>query len=222
MSGAARGKLLASHSEAALCLSRTDVSYWTKIGGCLRIDGRTQEIGAADVLADIARLAAQYGQPLSSALYRKYGVYSHTMIARRFGGWRQACKVAGVAIPHPGTFKTCPVCFVVFQGESGKKSRKCCSRDCSSALMRRQRLVADDVAKPQSLRGRARRYLAASIEACERCHARPPLGCKRLEVHHRDRNIKNNNRTNLEVLCPTCHRREHGHWRNSRREAQTL
>lgn len=30
-----------------------------------------------------------------------------------------------------------------------------------------------------------------------------------LEVHHKDRNRENNNSSNLEVLCPTCHREEH-------------
>jgi 5-methylcytosine-specific restriction endonuclease McrA len=30
-----------------------------------------------------------------------------------------------------------------------------------------------------------------------------------LEVHHKDRNRKNNNITNLEILCPNCHDEEH-------------
>ena len=32
-----------------------------------------------------------------------------------------------------------------------------------------------------------------------------------LEKHHKDRNRKNNHRSNLEYLCPTCHTLEHFH-----------
>lgn len=45
------------------------------------------------------------------------------------------------------------------------------------------------------------------IVACERCgfDANPVI----LGVHHKDRNRKNNEASNLEVLCPNCHSLEH-------------
>ena len=49
---------------------------------------------------------------------------------------------------------------------------------------------------------------------CERCHI--PLGEKKerrflLHVHHKDRNKKNNNESNLEALCVVCHSECEGH-----------
>lgn len=44
------------------------------------------------------------------------------------------------------------------------------------------------------------------LHTCERC------GYKRdipLPVHHKDRNRSNNNDSNLEVLCVSCHNKEH-------------
>lgn len=41
---------------------------------------------------------------------------------------------------------------------------------------------------------------------CERCgYATVEI----LQVHHRDRNRKNNNIDNLELICPNCHFEEH-------------
>jgi hypothetical protein len=39
---------------------------------------------------------------------------------------------------------------------------------------------------------------------CERCGS-----CVRVEVHHIDRDVTNNNINNLEVLCRCCHEKEH-------------
>jgi 5-methylcytosine-specific restriction endonuclease McrA len=45
------------------------------------------------------------------------------------------------------------------------------------------------------------------ISKCERCgySEHPEI----LGVHHKDRNRHNNDLSNLEVLCPTCHSLEH-------------
>jgi 5-methylcytosine-specific restriction endonuclease McrA len=45
------------------------------------------------------------------------------------------------------------------------------------------------------------------IIKCERCEydEMPEI----LGVHHKDRNRKNNDLSNLEVLCPNCHSLEH-------------
>lgn len=42
---------------------------------------------------------------------------------------------------------------------------------------------------------------------CERCGYDKEM--RILGVHHKDRNHKNNDLENLEVLCPTCHSLEH-------------
>jgi 5-methylcytosine-specific restriction endonuclease McrA len=44
--------------------------------------------------------------------------------------------------------------------------------------------------------------------ACVRCgyNTAPHI----LGVHHKDRNRRNNELSNLEVLCPNCHSLEHG------------
>lgn len=43
---------------------------------------------------------------------------------------------------------------------------------------------------------------------CERCGFIPRHMCQ-MDVHHKDRNHKNNNPDNLETLCALCHRLEH-------------
>lgn len=42
------------------------------------------------------------------------------------------------------------------------------------------------------------------LERCNRCESR-----KDLQVHHKDRNRKNNHYSNLEFLCRSCHAKEH-------------
>lgn len=44
-------------------------------------------------------------------------------------------------------------------------------------------------------------------QQCVRCGYSKILGV--LQVHHKDRNRKNNKIENLEILCPTCHQEEH-------------
>ena len=52
--------------------------------------------------------------------------------------------------------------------------------------------------------------LAKIIKKCERCGLTDRD--KKLNVHHIDRNRKNNVITNLEVLCTMCHAYEHKNW----------
>ena len=43
-------------------------------------------------------------------------------------------------------------------------------------------------------------------EQCERCKLKEWQGVRiPLELHHKDGNKKNNNLSNLEILCPNCH-----------------
>lgn len=45
------------------------------------------------------------------------------------------------------------------------------------------------------------------LNKCERCNRKK--GETRIVIHHKDRNRQNNNPKNLEVLCYSCHEKEH-------------
>jgi hypothetical protein len=49
--------------------------------------------------------------------------------------------------------------------------------------------------------------LLETINACERCGYGEHPGI--LQLHHIDRNRKNNDRSNVVILCPNCHTVEH-------------
>jgi len=78
--------------------------------------------------------------------------------------------------------------------------RKYCSRKCQNAA-----LVKPEVTKGQ-YRFRARPFLKESCDFC--------LGQRNLQIHHKDRNIKNNDLANLATLCASCHNKLH--WKNRR------
>ncbi len=66
----------------------------------------------------------------------------------------------------------------------------------------------------------ARRVEKHKAPACVRCGW--DLEKSVLQVHHKDRNPRNNVATNLEVLCPNCHECEHfiakdGRWRATKK-----
>lgn len=46
-----------------------------------------------------------------------------------------------------------------------------------------------------------------ATKTCERCGLRNPL--ENFPIHHKDRNRSNNEPTNLEIVCHTCHNLEH-------------
>ena len=73
--------------------------------------------------------------------------------------------------------------------------RNHCSKRCASTKL---------VVQRDSHRWRANREVRKST--CERCPATTDL-----HLHHRDRDVTNNNRSNLQVLCKSCHLKLH--WR---------
>ena len=85
---------------------------------------------------------------------------------------------------------------------------KTCSRACANKYRtgikyKLGRPLKDKVKNQRSLKIR---LIAQRGMKCERC------GYSKLEilhVHHRDRNRKNNDLGNLELICPNCHYEEH-------------
>lgn len=93
--------------------------------------------------------------------------------------------------------KICAFCEKSLVGMKDASRRKYCSRDC---------MVSDRLQSPLTNKSTAhyRARAAVTKDKCERC----PRTTK-LHVHHKDRNPLNDDATNLEVLCSTCHAREH-------------
>lgn len=100
--------------------------------------------------------------------------------------------------------KSCPVCDKVFETRKGhKKEKTVCSYACANTLFRSGKNNPN-----YKHFGTSRSYRKlVTLTACSICgYASEP---RVLEVHHIDRNRKNNELTNLQVLCPLCHRLEH-------------
>ena len=57
--------------------------------------------------------------------------------------------------------------------------------------------------RTQKLHDDVKHALKIIMGGCEICGYNAYLAC--LEIHHRDRNSRNNNRSNLFVLCRNCH-----------------
>ena len=95
---------------------------------------------------------------------------------------------------------TCQHCSSAFLGSPSHK-RKYCSRACVNK-------AAKEVWRPDFATVRKNMAKRDMLTACVRCgyNAAPHI----LGVHHKDRNRRNNELSNLEVLCPNCHSLEHG------------
>lgn len=93
----------------------------------------------------------------------------------------------------------CLHCGVEFLGALSQK-RKYCSKACvNKASQSEWRPDFSTVRKKMVLRG--------MLTSCIRCGYSEHSEI--LGVHHKDRNRKNNDFSNLEVLCPNCHSLEH-------------
>jgi 5-methylcytosine-specific restriction endonuclease McrA len=60
-------------------------------------------------------------------------------------------------------------------------------------------------ARYHGLSAKAAKRLVQSVGHCERCQETQG----RIDIHHKDRNKRNQERSNLEVLCHRCHMQEH-------------
>ena len=98
----------------------------------------------------------------------------------------------------------CVVCGKLIMAHFNKKT---CSRGCANKhragikyKMNRPRSKVDYV------RGLKLRLLQIRGPRCETCgYSKIQI----LQVHHKDRNRKNNELENLELICPNCHYEEH-------------
>ena len=117
--------------------------------------------------------------------------------------------------------KICPKCGKEFHRRRfGKRledftrwnQRIYCSKQCN--------YIRPEISHKTSYHRLARYFLN---HYCQNCGS-----TENLDVHHKDRNYKNNEITNLETLCHTCHMKYHwqqGHlkvqWQNLKRGTET-
>ena len=107
---------------------------------------------------------------------------------------------------------TCSVCGPVRVKFKGKYGRACWNQVYAGVKRYRERSKAYRVNKAK-LRKENREewnepYRKHVKEACERCGMVALHPCQ-LDGHHKDGNRKNNDGSNIETLCPMCHRVEH-------------
>ena len=86
-------------------------------------------------------------------------------------------------------------------------NKKTCSRTCSNKnRVGIQYKLNQPKDKVVTLRRIKSRLLEIRGVKCERCNYNKP---QVLQVHHKNRNKRDNNLENLELICPNCHYEEH-------------
>ena len=86
-------------------------------------------------------------------------------------------------------------------------NKKTCSRSCANKLREGIKYkIGSPKDKVKSQRSLKLRLLNERGKKCERCNYSK---FQILEVHHKNRNRKNNKLDNLELICPNCHAEEH-------------
>ncbi len=100
--------------------------------------------------------------------------------------------------------KPCSVCGKLILSKFNKKT---CSRSCSNTQRESTKYKhGSPQDKVKSQRFLKLRLLKERGEKCERCSYNK---YEILQVHHKDRNRKNNELENLALICPNCHYEEH-------------
>lgn len=111
----------------------------------------------------------------------------------------QACYGISNRKEHP-----CAVCKAPILASMHKKT---CSRACANThragIKYKISRPKDKVVSHQAIRTR---LLRTRGEQCERCSYSVSAI---LQVHHKDHSRKNNDLSNLELICPNCHYEEH-------------
>ena len=86
-------------------------------------------------------------------------------------------------------------------------NKKTCSRACANKLRTGLKYrIGRPKDKVKNHRARKQQLLELRGAQCERCgYARKEI----LQIHHEDRDRRNNALENLILLCPNCHAEEH-------------
>lgn len=86
-------------------------------------------------------------------------------------------------------------------------NKKTCSRSCAN---KSREGIRYKIGSPRD-KAVLFRYLKVKLlkERGEKCARCPYKKYEILQVHHKDRNRKNNELENLELICPNCHYEEH-------------
>ncbi len=100
--------------------------------------------------------------------------------------------------------KPCLICKKLILAGLNKKT---CSRSCANKLREGIKYkIGSPKDKVKSQRALKLRLLKERGRKCEKCdYSKYQI----LEVHHKNRNRKNNELENLELICPNCHAEEH-------------
>jgi len=84
--------------------------------------------------------------------------------------------------------------------------RKYCDNKCkidALAILKKQRFANKRIFGRWHTHRKLKTYLLDKYKACQLCGWNSEIGI--LEIHHIDRNKKNNKEYNLMLLCPNCH-----------------
>ena len=82
-----------------------------------------------------------------------------------------------------------------------------CSKSCKTSFTNTKRSLENHPNWKNGESSYRKIALDNKTESCEKCGYDEYIEV--LEVHHKDKNRKNNDISNLEILCPTCHKIEH-------------
>ena len=100
--------------------------------------------------------------------------------------------------------KPCKVCGKLIRAGLNKKT---CSKSCANKSREGIRYkIGSPKDKARLFRGLKLELLKERGKICGRCSY---TKYEILQVHHKDRNKKNNKLENLELICPNCHYEEH-------------
>jgi hypothetical protein len=113
-------------------------------------------------------------------------------------------------IKHELICSGCGISFIKKKLNPCKTGLRFCTRKCKDNSQRLENLGA--ILRPAK-KGILGQYGYRQIarrnypNLCNRCGYKEHIGI--LRVHHKDRDRKNNDVSNLEILCPNCHEVEH-------------
>ncbi len=98
----------------------------------------------------------------------------------------------------------CVVCGKLIMAQFHKTT---CSRSCANVNRTGVKYrINSPKDKVKDLRSIKLRLISKRGGKCEKCEYNK---VEILQVHHKDRNRKNNDLSNLELICPNCHYEEH-------------